>query len=51
VFAGCLSDKSEGAKDLRTSTTGRLHVVGEVRLCLYCIRLFILDEGEVYNIM
>lgn len=28
MFAGCLSDKSEGAKDLRTSTTGRLHVVG-----------------------
>lgn len=28
VFAGCLSDKSEGAKDLRTSTTGKLHVIG-----------------------
>lgn len=28
VFAGCLSDQSEGAKNLKLSKTGRLHVLG-----------------------
>lgn len=28
VFAGCLSDQSDGAKSLRKSRTGRLHILG-----------------------